>query len=64
LAVSTARGSLLAKATLTPFGYLFLPEPPQEKLPIPHFRTLNDHGACRPSVELLETVYMMERRQA
>lgn len=53
----------LAKATLTPLGYLFLPQPPQETLPIPHFRTLHDQQPQRPSVALLETVSQMQRRQ-
>jgi Zn-dependent peptidase ImmA (M78 family) len=54
----------LAKETATPFGYLFLPEPPEEYLPIPHFRTLGDQPARRPSPDLLETVHTMQRRQA
>lgn len=54
----------LAKETATPFGYLFLPEPPEERLPIPHFRTLEDQPPERPSPDLLETVHTMERRQA
>lgn len=52
-----------AKATSTPFGYLFLPQPPHEELPIPHFRTVNDQPHARPSPELLDTVHLMERRQ-
>ncbi len=53
----------LAKATLTPFGYFFLPEPPEEKLPIPDFRTLAGQAPRRPSARLLETIYACQRRQ-
>lgn len=31
-----------AKATYTPIGYLFLPGPPVEKLPVTDFRTMRD----------------------
>lgn len=54
----------LAKATLTPLGYFFLPAPPEERLPIPHFRTLGGGTPSRPSPELLHTVQSMQRRQA
>jgi len=54
----------LAKVTMTPFGYMFLSEPPAERLPIPHFRTLAHEAMHRPSPDLLETVQAMERRQA
>ena len=54
----------LAKATATPFGYFFLADPPEERLPIPHFRTLGDESPRRPSPDLLETVQTMELRQA
>lgn len=30
----------LAKATSTPLGFFFLSKPPQLKLPIPHYRTV------------------------
>ena len=53
----------LAKKTLTPFGYFFLQEPPEEKLPIPDFRTLGDRAPARPSPNLLETIHTMQRRQ-
>lgn len=52
-----------ARATHAPFGYFFLEEPPDEKLPIPHFRTQTTAAPQRPSPDLLETVQMMQRRQ-
>lgn len=54
----------LARVTATPFGYLFLQSPPDEQLPIPHFRTVRDQQRSRPSANLLETVRIMQRRQA
>ncbi|MCX7020889.1 MAG: ImmA/IrrE family metallo-endopeptidase [bacterium] len=54
----------LAKATYTPLGFFFLEEPPQDRLPIQHFRTLGDEGLKRPSPNLLETIQTMQRRQS
>lgn len=54
----------LARATFTPLGFFFLPDPPMERLPIPHFRTLGNRVSDQPpSADLIETVQMMERRQ-
>jgi Zn-dependent peptidase ImmA (M78 family) len=53
-----------ADATAAPFGYLFLSEPPQEALPIPDFRTLDDEQIRRPSPNLIDTIFDMQRRQA
>jgi len=53
-----------ARKTRTPVGYFFLSEPPEEKLPIPHFRTIDDRPAQSPTPELLDTVYTMQQRQA
>ena len=53
----------LAKKTLTPLGFFFLSTPPEEKLPIPDFRTVDDSLSDRPSPNLLATVYAMQRRQ-
>lgn len=51
-----------AKATRTPIGFLFLPEAPVERLPIRDLRTAKG-GPMRPSADLLDTVYAMQRRQ-
>jgi Zn-dependent peptidase ImmA (M78 family) len=53
----------LAKVTHTAFGYLFLPEPPDERLPIPDFRTVGSTPAGRPSPDLLDVIYQSQRRQ-
>lgn len=53
-----------AKATHTPVGYLFLPEPPHERLPLPDFRTLTKQVSRHPSPNLLDTIYAMPERQA
>lgn len=52
-----------AKATHTPFGYFFLPEPPVERIPIPDFRTIPRAKTQRPSPDLLETIYLCQQRQ-
>ena len=53
-----------AKTTMTPFGFFFLDEPPEERLPIPDFRTVGDTPIGRPSPDLIDTIHTMQRRQA
>ena len=53
-----------AKAAHVPFGYLFLPEPPDLPMPISDFRTLNNRYVGSPSPALLDTIHTMQRRQA
>jgi Zn-dependent peptidase ImmA (M78 family) len=52
-----------AKATYTPIGYLFLQEPPVEKVPIPDFRTIDNEHVGHPSPDLLDTIYVCQQRQ-
>jgi Zn-dependent peptidase ImmA (M78 family) len=53
----------LAKATHTPFGYLFLKEPPVESVPIPDLRTVGNEHIGRPSPDLLDTIYLCQQRK-
>lgn len=52
-----------ARAVHVPIGFLFLPAPPQEALPIPDFRTLAGRGITHPSPNLLDTLYLCQQRQ-
>lgn len=52
-----------ARATRAPIGYLFLPEPPVEEIPIPDFRTIAGAKIGRPSPDLLDTIYVCQQRQ-
>lgn len=52
-----------SKKVHLPFGYLFLPEPPKEKLPFPFFRT---HGnqTSRVSLNVYDTILLIQKRQS
>ncbi len=52
-----------ARATYTPVGYLFLQDPPVERVPIPDFRTMENEHVGHPSPDLLETIYVCQQRQ-
>ena len=52
-----------ARATQTPIGFLFLQEPPVEKVPIPDFRTVGSKEFEQPSPDLLDTIYICQQRQ-
>jgi Zn-dependent peptidase ImmA (M78 family) len=52
-----------ARAVHGPIGFLFLPTPPEEGLPIPDFRTIAGHAIARPTPDLLDTIYLCQQRQ-
>lgn len=52
-----------ARRAMVPFGYLFLKHPPDEKLPLPDYRTRSDERVRRPSPNLIETIFEMQTRQ-
>lgn len=53
-----------AQAVHVPVGYLFLPDPPEERLPISDFRTLAGQSIVRPSPNLLDTIHACQEKQA
>ena len=53
----------LAQRTRTQLGFFFLAEPPNERFPVPYYRTLGDKGPHAPGPDFVDTVHMMERRQ-
>ena len=52
-----------ANATHVPTAMLLLKEPPHETLPIPDMRTHGGTGVREPSGDLLDTIYLCQRRQ-
>lgn len=52
-----------AKATYTPIGLFFLPQPPDEHVPIPDFRTVKNESIEQPSPDLLDTIFICQQRQ-
>jgi Zn-dependent peptidase ImmA (M78 family) len=54
----------IADKTHTPIGYLFLPEPPDEALPVADFRRQDGRTDRTTSPDLLETLYVCQHRQA
>ena len=59
--ITLAKAEKLAQKTHTAVGYLFLNDPPQTKLPINDFRTVDDPAPV--SSNLLEIIYEAQRRQ-
>lgn len=63
--ISFSQVDKLAHHTHTPLGFLYLPEPVEDYLPISDFRTISDHPLdSQPSPDLLDTVKTMQRRQS
>ncbi|WP_241993129.1 ImmA/IrrE family metallo-endopeptidase [Cryobacterium frigoriphilum] len=52
-----------AHAAHAPLGFLLLPKPSREEVPIPDFRTVANVDLTHPSPNLLDTIYMCQKRQ-
>lgn len=53
-----------ASVTHIPFGFLFLPSPPEDSLPLPDLRTVGGEAPSRPSADLLDTLRGVLQKQA
>ena len=54
----------LSKELRIPFGYFFLPEPPDEDIKLLKYRTIDNEDQEKPSRELIDTIKYMEKRQS
>ncbi len=61
--ITLSQAERVAEATYVPFGYLFLPTPPVENLPVQDFRTVGSTRVKRASPNLLDTINDALRRQ-
>lgn len=52
-----------AKKVHLPFGYVFLENPPVETLPIPFFRSNNDGTTDTVSINVYDTILLIQQRQ-
>ncbi|MDY6930280.1 MAG: hypothetical protein SWN10_24870 [Pseudomonadota bacterium] len=52
-----------AARTHIPFGYLYLRQPPEEKMPLPDLRTVDGNAPRQASPELIEMAQIVLRRQ-
>ena len=52
-----------SKTVHAPIGYLLLDKPPVEEIPIPDFRRMPDVNQKDPSPNLLDIIYICQRRQ-
>ncbi len=52
-----------ASVAHVPFGFLFLPAPTEEELPLPDLRTVGGNPPPRPSIDLLDTIRDVLRKQ-
>jgi len=60
---SMAQLENFAKFTHAPIGFLFLPSPPVEAIPIPDFRRMSGERPQRPGADLLDVIYLCQQRQ-
>ncbi len=57
------QAQLLASRTHIPFGILFLPQPPEFRLPVPDYRSRIDPSYQVPSLELFDVLHDAQRKQ-
>lgn len=53
----------IASVTNIPLGYLFLPTPPQEQLPIPDLRTVGNTKSHQASPEMMDILRQVRQKQ-